>query len=138
MGASLGSRKKKITEINVTPLVDIVLVLLIVMMVAANFIGTGSIPIELPRADTGEDAPVSTLGVAIDAEENVFLNGEAITLEALEQAARVEWEKNSALQAVIDADKAASHGAVISVIDRVRQAGVETFAINIERSSESN
>ena len=66
-----------ITEINLTPLLDIMLVLLIIFMLTANIISQQSIEVELPNAVTGETTESTTVAFTIDADSNIFLNGEA-------------------------------------------------------------
>lgn len=131
----LHGRRKKITEINVTPLVDVVLVLLIVMMVAANFIVKGSIQVQLPKAATADDAPISTIGVTIDKQETLYLNGIQKSLLDLGTAVAEQYQKDKNLQAIIDADYRASHGAVVEVIDAIRTAGIVNFALNVEKKA---
>lgn len=121
-----------ITEINVTPLVDIMLVLLIIFMLTANIISQQSIEVELPNAVTGETTESTTVAFTIDAESNVFLNGEAADEGTLRQSLPVLVEESEDIQAIIAADKSVSHGRVIWLIDLIRQLGIEKFALNID------
>ncbi len=134
MGAGTGQNKGAITGINVTPLVDITLVLLIIMMVSANFIAKGSIKIELPKAATGEDAPISTLGITINQEGHIFLNGERHSREQFVEAVQSRFAEKKEMQAIIDADKLVPHGKVIEVIDIIKAIGIHNFAISIEKT----
>ena len=121
-----------ITDINMVPFVDIVLVLLIVFMLTANLIATPAIDVELPKASTGEGAAPTTLAVTLAKTGELFLNG-AITDEAgLAKALREVAARDPKAQAVIAADTAVSHGEVVRVIDLVRQNGIYKFAINID------
>ena len=145
-GTSLGDDDEGgINGINVTPLVDIMLVLLIIFMVASSYIVKEAIEVELPKAATGEEVLNSTIALIIKADGRLFLDGEPTTkaaikarCEALVAAARektARGEKDDP-QAMIAADKGTSHGAVVSMIDWVRQNGVTSFAINIDPSQE--
>lgn len=119
-----------ITGINVTPLVDITLVLLIIFMVTATFIVAPSIPVELPKATSGEPSPVTNIAVVIGSRGELFLNGNPVTEDELRNF--VKNNKNAEVNAIIGADREARHGAVIHIIDLLREEGVKKFAINVE------
>lgn len=133
-GASFGDDEEGgvITEINVTPLVDIMLVLLIIFMLTANIISQQSIEVELPNAVTGETTESTTVAFTIDADSNVYLNGEAADEASLRASLPVLVKESEDIQAIIAADKSVSHGKVIWLIDLIRQLGIEKFALNID------
>ena len=133
-GASFGDDEEGgvITEINVTPLVDIMLVLLIIFMLTANIITQQSIEVELPNAVTGETTESTTVAFTVDAEGNVYLNGEAADETSLRASLPVLVKESEDIQAIIAADKSVSHGKVIWLIDLIRQLGIEKFALNID------
>lgn len=131
-GASNGDGDEDIiTAINVTPLVDIVLVLLIILMVTASYIVSKSIPMDLPDAVTGEDGPPRQLTISIDREGQLYLDAEPISWEALEQRARQFRQEEREPRAVIAADREISHGQFIRVIDLLRGVGISRYAINV-------
>jgi biopolymer transport protein ExbD len=119
-----------ITGINVTPLVDITLVLLIIFMVTATFIVAPSIPVQLPEATTGEPSPVTNIAVVIGSNGELFLNGNPVKEEDVRNFVREN--KNTEVNAIIGADREAKHGMVIHIIDLLREEGVKKFAINVE------
>ncbi len=121
-----------ITEINVTPLVDIVLVLLIIFMVTTTYIVNPSIKVDLPRAVTGTEQTKSTLGLMLTKDGSIFLNGAKTDDAAVTKFIAGELPKNPDLQAVIAGDKLAAHGGVVHLIDLVKRAGVRRFAINVD------
>jgi biopolymer transport protein TolR len=123
---------RMITEINVTPLVDIVLVLLIIFMVTATYIVNPTIKIDLPKAATGTEQTRTTLGLTLDRSAALYLNGEKTDEGAVTRFIAAELPKNPDLQAIIAADKSVSHGSVVRLIDLVKRAGVRKFAINVE------
>ncbi len=123
---------RMITDINVTPLVDIMLVLLIMFMVTAAYIVSPSIKVDLPRAATGTEQTRTSLSLTLTKDGVLHLNGEASNEAAVIAFITAELPRNADLQAVIGADQAVSHGAVVRVIDLVKQAGVRKFAINVE------
>lgn len=136
MAGSIGSDEDTIADINVTPFVDIVLVLLIILMVTSQHIVRASINVDLPKAASGGEAVESTLNVVIEPSGDIYLDGEPITKEALAEQVRTQKEGNPKLQAVIAADKTVPYGRVVHVIDIVKTNGVTSFALNIERTEQ--
>lgn len=130
MAATSQDNDELITAINVTPLVDIVLVLLIILMVTASYIVSKSIPMDLPKSATGEATP-TTLSVSIDKEGKLYLDAEQITVESLRLKVRAARQKDHDARAVIAADGRISHAQVVSVIDLLRQEQIAKFAINV-------
>src|SRR5688572_10329913 len=121
-----------ITEINVVPLVDIVLVVLIIFMLTANLIANASIKVDLPEASTGEAAEPTTLALTLTKDGALFMNG-ALTDEAALRAYIPGLAKTDPkAQAIIAADKEVTHGRVIQIIDLVRSSGIYKFALNID------
>ncbi len=125
-----------IADINVTPLVDITLVLLIIMMVAAPMIANNpSIKVELPKAASGDETQKTTLSLTLTKKQNgeggydLFLNGEKVD----EPKAKVQISdlvgKNKDIQAVIAGDKGIAYGDVMHIVDLVKTLGVTKFAM---------
>jgi biopolymer transport protein TolR len=123
-----------IAAINVTPLVDITLVLLIIFMVTATYVVREAIEVDLPRAASGGETVGPTLAFAIDREGKLFLDGTPATLDAAREAVRTAVARSPEARALISADRAVSHGRVIEVIDLVKQEGLTRFAIDVERA----
>lgn len=121
-----------ITAINVTPLVDVVLVLLIILMVTASYIASRSIPMDLPTA-SGDSTPPRTLAISINAEGALFLDAEPTTEEALVASVRRYAGETAEAdrRAAIAADARVSHGQVVHIIDLLRRNQVNHFAINV-------
>ena len=124
-----------ISGINVTPLVDITLVLLIIFMVTASYIVSPSIKIDLPKAGTGGQQQQSSLSLTLTAQGALFLNGSPSSDDALTRYVAGALPQNPDLQAVIAADRSVPHGTVVHLIDVVRRAGVRRFAINVEQTN---
>lgn len=123
---------RMITEINVTPLVDIVLVLLIVFMVTATYIVNPTIKVDLPKAASGTDQNRTTLALTLTKDGALYLNGEKSDQGAVARFIDREIKGNPDLQAIIGADKSVPHGNVVGIIDLVKRSGVRKFAINVE------
>jgi biopolymer transport protein ExbD len=123
-----------ISDINVTPLVDVVLVLLIIFMVTASYIVRESIEVDLPRAANAGEATGTTLAVVLTREGDVFLDGVKLGDDDLRAEVRAAAAKDRAARAVISADERALHGAVVRVIDLLKGEGITRFAIHVERA----
>ena len=132
-GGAADNDEEGITGINVTPLVDVTLVLLIIFMVTASYIVKETIEVELPRAAHGGETVQKTFAVLVTRDGKTFLNGVPVDdggLVAEVQRARSAGED---VQAIVGADKNATHGAVTHLLDVLKGAGVTKFAIQIER-----
>ena len=123
----------EITNINVTPLVDIMLVLLIIFMVTTTYIVKEVIKVELPRAASGSQTTARTLQIVVTKAGTTYLDGVEMTDEALARKIREAPEKKEDLQALIGADREAFHGAVVHVLDLLKTQGLTKFAIQIEK-----
>ena len=133
MAAKLSSESQPIADINVTPFVDIILVVLIIFMVTTPIIMNPSVKINLPKAASGEDTVPSQLNVSIQKTGEIFLNGDASNITALGDYVKTNVTQKPDLQAIIAADADVPHGKVIEVIDAVKSNGVTKFAISIEK-----
>lgn len=120
-----------ISDINVTPLVDITLVLLIVFMVTAKIIVSQSMPLDLPKAASGQQVQL-VFGLELHANGDLLVDGKRISDDtALLALARESLAKNKDLRAVIRADTTVQHGRIIRVLDLLKQAGVAKIAFGI-------
>ena len=128
-----GARRRGIiAEINVTPLVDIMLVLLIIFMLTAHLIAKQAIEVELPRAAQSTTPKPTTLAVTLTRDGALYLNDQPVTADGLRAAVRDAVAKDPRTQAIIAGDKAVSHGRVVWVLDVVKSLGVTSFAIQID------
>jgi biopolymer transport protein TolR len=125
-------RRGIIAEINVTPLVDIMLVLLIIFMLTAHLIAKQAIEVELPRAANATTLKPTTLAITLTKEGTLYLDDKPVTPDALRAAVAAAVAKDPKTQAVITGDKAVSHGRVVWVLDVVKSLGVTSFAIQID------
>ena len=126
---------RMITDINVTPLVDVTLVLLIIFMVTTSLIVNPSIKVDLPKAVTGNDQARTTLALTLTKDGQLYLNGERTDEAQVAKQIAAELPKNPDLQAVIAAATVVSHGSVVHIIDFVKRAGVRKFAINVDSAA---
>lgn len=121
-----------IKDINVVPLVDITLVLLIIFIVTATYIVARSIPVDLPRATTGEEV-ASPLAITITKTGAIYFEGEKVSsLDELRKKIEEARKGKADVRAVISADRDITHGKFVSVVNIIREAGIARFAINIK------
>jgi biopolymer transport protein ExbD len=116
-----------IEGINVTPLVDIVLVLLIIFIVTAKLVVSPSVPLDLPKASKSEELQ-TIFSVAVPVTGSIQLDGAPIADAELGAKAKAALARDPELRAVIQADKDVSHGRVMAVLDTLKVAGLSRVA----------
>jgi biopolymer transport protein ExbD len=139
MAATTGGRgrSRMIVGINVTPMVDVVLVLLVIMMVSATYIVSQSMRVDLPNTETSDGSTASIAAVTIGADGAMRWGDEDVDerglVRHLREARRREGDD---LTLIVSADRAASHGNVVRVLDLARTERVTSFAVQVERAAE--
>lgn len=133
MASKFNDDNDAIADINITPFVDIILVVLIIFMVTTPIIMNPSINIQLPKAVTGEETTPTQLTFNIAKTGQLYLNGKEINEQDILESVKAQVAKDPNVQAIIAADQDTSHGSVIKIIDLVKQAGVHKFAISTEK-----
>lgn len=128
-----GESDAPISEINIVPFVDIILVVLIIFMVTTPLIMKPSIAVNLPKAESGDETTPSELSIVIRADGSIHLNGKPSDEAAIKEYATQAAKGKPDIQAIIAADKDVAHGNVIGIIDAVKSAGVKKFAITIDK-----
>src|SRR5260370_25062547 len=114
-----------ISGINVTPLVDITLVLLIIFMVTTKIVLNQTVPLDLPKAATGTSDIQVVFSIVLAVDGRAMVDGKAIANDdAILQLARDAHAEHPELRAVIKADAAVTHGRVIHVLDLLKQPHV--------------
>jgi biopolymer transport protein ExbD len=138
MSAVIQSEDESITGINVTPLVDITLVLLIVFMVTAKLIAGQGIPLDLPKAATAGTTQ-TMFTVSVDAQGHVLTNGQPADSDSvLRSRAAAALRQNPELRTVIQASSQVSHGSVMHVVDEVRDVGISKIAFAADKTNRTN
>ena len=131
-GGALQESDDAITGINVTPLVDITLVLLIIFMVTTKIVMNSAVPLDLPKAATGTSDVQVVFSIVMAADGRALVDGKPIANDdAILQLARDAAAQHSDLRAVIKADSAVTHGRVIHVLDLLKQAHVNKIAFGV-------
>ena len=134
--SSGGGRAKTIAAINVTPLVDVVLVLLVILMVASTYIVAQTLKVQLPRAKSTDGTAEKPTKVEILKDGALRWNEEPIPESALPGKLKEAVEADAEMSLVVSADKATMHGSVVHVLDIAKLAGVTKFAINVQQTGE--
>ena len=132
MAGTTGARRGGIVGINVTPMVDVVLVLLVIMMVTATYIVAQSFNVELPKTATSDEPAPSPLVVTLEKNDRVLFN-EVVVTEAELKARLGTAAQAPDANLVISADRDVKHGSVMHVVDLAKLAGITKFALNVER-----
>ena len=122
-----------INEINITPFVDVILVLLVIFMVTTPMMVKTAMDLKLPSAENTDQVEKKTLGITVLKSGNVMLNGSLISPDDLKSEIRNSTKSNPETQVILIADKMATHGMVIEVIDLVKGAGATNFAFQVEK-----
>lgn len=130
-GSSSDDDDGMISGINVTPLVDVTLVLLIVFMVTAKVMVSQGMPMDLPKAASGQEVQV-IFSVDLSADGKTRVDSVGITGDAAISAlAKEAKKKDKDVRAVIRADQKVEHGRVIQVLDTLKQAGISKIAFGV-------
>ncbi len=123
--------EKELSQMNVIPLVDVMLVLLTIVLITASFIAQGEIPVNLPEAKTGKETRrIETLTVTLTKEGLLYFRGKRTTLEELRKLLK---RKSKTTQVKIRADRDVNLGRVIKVMDLFREEGFKKVVISVKR-----
>lgn len=134
MAASSQQDDDIISGINVTPLVDIILVVLIIFIVTASLVLRTNVPVELPKAQTAEQSVEGLINLAVTSGGELFLNGRPGKLDDIpalvKQARDKVQQQGGQVSAFISADVNARYGRFAEVLDRLRLEGVADIALD--------
>jgi len=129
-------RARTIAQINVTPLVDVVLVLLVILMVASTYIVAQTLKVQLPRAKSTDGTAEKPTKVEILKDGKLRWNEQAIPESELAGKMKAAVEADAEMSLVVSADKEVMHGNVVHVLDLAKLAGITKFAINVQQAGE--
>ncbi|MBN1596126.1 biopolymer transporter ExbD [candidate division FCPU426 bacterium] len=130
MGMSAGANEDAITEINVTPLVDVCLVLVIIFMVTAPMAMQAGIIVASSKVDAAEGQVSQNESVSVRmTAEKIYLNDRVVTLESLPAMMTAKLKVNKKKVVTITADEDVKHGIMVAVLDIAKQSGAEGLSI---------
>lgn len=131
MSAASVEDEDGITGINITPLVDVFLVLLILVMITSTLLDQKSIPVSVPQAaHAGEKAPEAS-GLTMDYERRIYLDGTEADSSSVATALRAKVAADPTHQVLIAADKRLLYEDVARLLDWVRGSGVRKYALKV-------
>lgn len=122
-----------IHDINITPFVDVVLVLLVIFMVTAPMMMKDVIGLKLPKSASADAQTQGPLSISVTSSGQLLLFGELIDENSLRAKVSEEVKKNSEVQAIVSADGEAKHNDVVKALDILKSQGVQNFAIQVEK-----
>jgi len=125
----LRTRRKQKVLINITPLIDVLFLLLIFFMVSSTFLEQPGIKLELPQAQSAVVVEQKDYVLFVDKESNMFLNDKAIRMQDLEAKIKEALPKMKDMALVLNADQEVSHGFVVRVMDIAKRSGVKKLII---------
>ena len=117
-----------ISEINVTPFVDVLLVLLIIFMITAPML-MRTMDVSLPSATLQQDSPSERTIVTVDAQGRTFVNNRAVNIELLEDEIKQRVEVENLRVAYLRADETLQYRKIIKIMDLLKRAGVDTVGL---------
>jgi len=123
-GGGGGRFGPSLSDINVTPLVDVILVLLIIFMVTAPMMTRG-IDVRLPKTESGTDATEQRLVVTVDTDNTVYLNERPVNLALLTDRLKTEMKRTGLDFVFLRADQEVPYGRVMLVMDQIKKAGAD-------------
>lgn len=126
------SQKDEDTEINMTPMLDIVFIMLIFFIVTAVFVKEAGVDVDRPDADTGRMQPQVSILIAITDDDRIYINRKVVEIDKVQTAIKRLHSENPRGTVNIQADVKSDATIMMNVYDKVRLAGVKTIAISTE------
>lgn len=132
MAAKTSSGDDVIADINIVPLVDIILVVLIIFMVTATQFSSKELQVDLPKASSGSSSSVMPLVAQVNTAGQIFVDGVEMTTDLLRLEAEKRLLADPEAQAVVSADQNATHSSVVRALDAIKSAGLQRLAVSVE------
>ncbi len=125
-------QEELITEINIIPLVDIILVILIIFLIVAQVLGPSVFKVKLPEASNAEMSKEMPVTIWLDKDGRIALNGYGVSEEELMESIKKLVESNKDLQVILSADEGVYYGDAVRMLDKIRGEGVRKIAIQVQ------
>jgi biopolymer transport protein ExbD len=130
------SKKRGTAVLEITPLVDVVFLLLIFFLLTATYVKNPNLDISLPKASLSQSTSQKRdLSIAVKTDGQIRYDNKDVSIEKLEGILRAEYAENQEMVIVINADKDSKHGRVVEVMDLAKKVGFDKLAIAIQASS---
>jgi biopolymer transport protein ExbD len=129
---TLAEGSRPITDINVTPLVDIILVVLIIFMATAPLMERKALRVDVPKAKHSERAGLEALEVVYDKARALSIGGRALTPESLVAQLKERLRADPEMRVILSADRALPYGDIVGVLDLIRGAGLKKVSLEVK------
>lgn len=120
-----------IFDINITPFVDVLLVLLVIFMVTAPMMVQQSLRVNLPNSKTSDTIDKTTMSIVITSQGQYLLNGQPTDLQNIKSEAKSKYDQNKDTQVIFAADLESKHKYIVEAMDQIRQVGITKFAFQV-------
>ncbi len=132
-GQSSSGDGEEIGSINITPMVDVILVLLVIFMVTANFLKKESININLPKVDSAEPNVAQSIQVALTKDGKIMLEGSETDPGKLQAQLARDLKIRPNMRLTLSADSSIPYGKIAETMGQIRKAGVTRIALSVKR-----
>jgi len=126
-------RRTSVRDLNITPLIDMVFILLIFFVVTTSFVKEAGVAVERPVAQTAETRDKASLMIGVDAEGVIYIQGQSVDIRSVRARVEQYLAETPEGSVVIVADQASQTGVVISLLDACRLAGAKDLSIAAKR-----
>ncbi|TGN19653.1 ExbD/TolR family protein [Leptospira idonii] len=133
MAGQSGGNEEEIGSINITPMVDVILVLLVIFMVTANFLKKESININLPKVAAADPNVAESTQVALTKDGNILLEGKEVTVESLVRQLEREAKIKPNTRLTLSADERLPYGKITETMGLIRKAGITRIALSVKK-----
>lgn len=121
------------TEIHMTPLIDMVFILLIFFIVTTSFVSDTGLKVSRPQAHTSQDLNRDSMKIAVGASGEIYLAGQRISIFSLRSIVAAKLKRDPELSTVIIADKATPADTLVKVMDELRLGGIKKISLATEK-----
>jgi biopolymer transport protein ExbD len=129
----LQEKPAKKIGINLTPLIDVLFILIIFFTVSSTFLEQPGIELKLPEAESSQSHTAQKVIVYVDNEENIFLNDDPVEIDKVAEAVEALISAQTDKSVVLHADEEVSHGVIIKVMDLLRKRGIYKIVISTSK-----
>ncbi|MBE7413584.1 MAG: biopolymer transporter ExbD [Leptospiraceae bacterium] len=133
MAMQSGSDEEEIGNINITPMVDIILVLLVIFMVTANFLKKESININLPKVGASDPNVAQSVQVALTKDGKILLEGQEVNEQKLMSTLTRDSKYRPNMRVTLSADERLSYGTIAKLMGVIRKSGVNRIALSVKK-----
>ena len=120
----------KKSVINLTPLIDVLFILIIFFTVSSTFLEQPGIELDLPEAESSQSHTAQKVIIYVDQQQDIFLNDDPITLETLAESVEAMISAQTDKSVVLNADAGVTHGMIIKIMDRLRKKGIYKIIVS--------